>query len=202
MKENFDVVFVEIDKLIEPDYNPRKISAKQREDIVNSLERFGFVQPLVVNSNCDRENIVIGGSQRMKIARQIGFKEVPVVFVDLNEEQEKELNLRLNKNQAEFDFGMLKDFFDKELLFSVGFSEKEIGKIETDFDKKFDRFNDENCTYPLIPKYDEKYEAYIIICETETESVFVQTKLGIEGKSKSYKSSFLGKTNVITAKQL
>ena len=39
---------------------------KQREDIKKSLENFGFVQPLVIYTNEDRKNIVIGGNQRRK----------------------------------------------------------------------------------------------------------------------------------------
>ena len=45
---------------------------------------------------------------------KLGYKEIPVVFVSLKEKR-KELNLRLHKNQGEFDLDLLKNF-EQELL--------------------------------------------------------------------------------------
>ena len=104
----FEITFRNVEELVEPEYNPRKITAKQKEDIRKSIERFGFVQHIVVNVNPDRLNIVIGGNQRLKIAKLMGIEKVPCYEVNLNEIDEKELNLHLNKNQAEFDLDMLK----------------------------------------------------------------------------------------------
>lgn len=52
------IVHWDIAPLIEPDYNPRKISAQQRDEIRKLIVSFGFVQPLVVNTHEGRENIV------------------------------------------------------------------------------------------------------------------------------------------------
>jgi ParB-like chromosome segregation protein Spo0J len=43
-------------------------------------------------------NVVIGGHFRLKVAKELGMMEVPVIYLDLNIDREKELNLRLNQN--------------------------------------------------------------------------------------------------------
>lgn len=130
---------VAIEELKPADYNPRKWSDAARKGLTASLDEFGFVQPIVVNSAPGRRGIIIGGNFKLSIAKEKGMKTLPVVWVNLPEiQKEKELNLRLNKNQGEFDLDLLADF-DKELLADVGFDSKELDKIfdesqEDDFD--------------------------------------------------------------------
>jgi DNA modification methylase len=123
-----EIVSVTISKLKPSEYNPRKMTVQQEHDITESLKRFGLVDPLIVNSYEGREQIVIGGHQRLKIALKLDYKEVPVVYVSLPPDKEKELNLRLNKNQGEFDYELLKEF-DKSFLGDVGFSSEELDDI-------------------------------------------------------------------------
>jgi DNA modification methylase len=93
------------------------------------LRRFGFVDPLVVNKAVGRENIVLGGHMRIESAKELGIEKVPVVFVDIPDEaKERELNLRLNKNQGEFDFELLAQF-DESFLAEVGFNSEELDSI-------------------------------------------------------------------------
>ena len=195
-----EIVYKPVNELIVPSYNPRKISPKQREEIRKSIETFGFVQPLVVNVNPDRMNIVIGGNQRLAIAIASGYDEVPCFEVNLDEAREKELNLRLNKNQAEFDYDALNEFFDKELLFDVGFSEKEVGRVVSDFDKKFQSFNNDNCAMPIVPKFNEKYGCVIITFANELDETFLLNFLHLE-KAKDYKNTRVGVPYVIDVKQ-
>ncbi len=115
------IVNVAIDILIEAEYNPRKMTEKQVLDLTASIKEFGLVDPILVNSNPARLNVVIGGHQRLKIARTLGLKEVPVVYIDLDLEREKRLNLRLNKNNGEWDWDLLANHFDTGTLVDVGF---------------------------------------------------------------------------------
>ena len=130
---------VAIEELKPADYNPRKWSEAARAGLTRSLDEFGFVQPIVANSAPARRGIIIGGNFKLSIAKEKGMKTLPVVWVNLLDiQKEKELNLRLNKNQGEFDLDLLADF-DKELLADVGFDSKELDKIfdestEDDFD--------------------------------------------------------------------
>jgi len=122
-----NIVYVKISDLKPSEYNPRKADKKQCEDLDKSIEEFGLVEPMVVNKAKGRENIIIGGHFRVRRAKKKGFKEVPVVYVDIPDiKREKELNLRLNKNTGEWDFDLLANF-DEELLENVGF--ENLGEI-------------------------------------------------------------------------
>ncbi len=122
-------------------YNPRKWSEDALNQLAESLTRFGFVDPVIVNSTPERHNIVIGGHMRLEAAKQLGMAVVPVVFVHITDlEKEKELNLRLNRNTGEFDWTLLKDF-GAELLTDVGFSSEELDTIfnfDLDTPEQFD----------------------------------------------------------------
>ena len=113
---------VDVLKLKPSEYNPRKIKPQDFSQIKKSLEEFGFVQPLVVNKAAGREGIIIGGHQRFYVAKEIGLKEVPVFYVNIPDiEREKELNIRLNKNQGEFDWEILQVNFNIDGLLDFGF---------------------------------------------------------------------------------
>lgn len=122
---------VKIDDLKEADYNPRQLTEYQHKHLKESIEKFGLVDPIIVNKHKDRQNVVVGGHQRLKIARELGFKEVPVVYVDLELEREKELNLRLNRNLGQFDYDMLANHFDPEFLVDIGFEAGELGMYDS-----------------------------------------------------------------------
>lgn len=198
--DEIKIVYRKLEELVEPSYNPRKISAKQKEDIKKSLQKFGFVQPLVVNINPDRLNIVIGGNQRRKIAMTMGIVEAPCIEVDLDEWKEKELNLRLNKNQAEFDMDLLKDFFDKPFLIDIGFSEKEIGKVMTDFEENFKAITNNEAEMPIVPQFNEKYNSIIIFCNNELDMNWLRNVLKLE-KMQDYKNSRTGESYVLTVQK-
>jgi len=120
---------VGVKDLISPDYNPRKWSKDQSDELKKSITKFGLVDPIIVNSSPERKNIIIGGNFRFAVAKQLGFTEVPVVYVDISDiEREKELNLRLNKNTGEFDYKLLAEF-DQSLLKDCGFDSEELDNI-------------------------------------------------------------------------
>lgn len=128
MKTDLTVEQVPIEQLVVADYNPRHWSADARLQLTKSLNDFGFTQPIVANSNPERKGIVIGGNFKLSIAKANGLKTLPVVWVDLDLAKEKELNLRLNKNQGEFDEKLLAEF-DPALLAGIGFDSKELDRI-------------------------------------------------------------------------
>lgn len=198
--EEFKIVMKNVDELITPDYNPRKITPKQKEGIRQSIEQFGLIQPFVVNVNPERYNYIVGGNRRNEIVKAMGYHEVPCIEVNLDEEKEKELNLRLNKNQGEFDFEALKSYFDNDMLMSVGFSEKEIGKVVSDFDRRFNAINNDNCAMPIVPKFNEKYGCVIITFANELDETFLLNFLRLE-RAKDYKNTRIGVPYVIDVKK-
>ena len=115
-----------ISELVFAEYNPRQLSKDQFKQIKDSITRFGIVDPIIVNSNEDRLNIIIGGHQRVKVALEMGIDAVPCHYVNLTRDKERELNIRLNKNTGEWDWQILSEAFDVDELIEWGFSEDEL----------------------------------------------------------------------------
>ena len=114
---------VKIAELNPAEYNPRRMTNKQYDDLKSSLEKFGLVDPIIINS----DNTVVGGHQRLRIMRELGAELVPTVRVNLSKEDEKELNIRLNKNTGEFDLDVLANNFEVDELKDWGFKDVELG---------------------------------------------------------------------------
>ncbi len=127
-----EIINKPINELIAAEYNPRELTKDQYKQLKDSLQRFGIVDPIIVNNNQDRKNIVIGGHQRIKVAADIGMTELPCVELDLTIEKEKELNVRLNKNTGQWDYDMLANHFDLEELIDWGFAEEELAIPDPD----------------------------------------------------------------------
>ena len=122
---------VNIDNLIPAEYNPRielEPGMPEYEKLKNSIQEFGYVEPIIVN---DRTGKVIGGHQRINVLNDLGYKEVEVVHVDLDDAHEKALNVALNKISGNWDAEKLED-----LLRDIN--------LNTDLDVEFTGFdNDE-----------------------------------------------------------
>ena len=104
-------------------YNPRQISTKQYNDLKTSIKKFGLVDPIIIN----KDNTVVGGHQRLKICKELKHIEIDCVVLDLNKEEERELNIRLNKNTGEFDMDVLANEFDIDQLVDWGFKHIDLG---------------------------------------------------------------------------
>jgi len=120
---------VKISELNPAPYNPRKWSEDAISQLTESIKQFGMVDPILVNGSAERRNIVIGGHFRLKVAKDLGYTELPVVYVNIPDlEREKELNLRLNKNLGDWDYSLLSEF-NESVLSDIGFSSEEIDTV-------------------------------------------------------------------------
>ncbi len=89
------------------DYNPRKDlqpGDAEYEKLKRSIQEFGYVEPVIWNK---RTGVVVGGHQRLKVMKDLGYTEVDCVVVDLDEAKEKALNIALNKISGEWDNDLL-----------------------------------------------------------------------------------------------
>ena len=93
-----------ISDLIPAPYNPRQSTAKQEKHLKESLEKFGLVEPIIFNK---QTGYIVGGHFRVRELKKLGIKEIECVIVDLNEADEKELNIRLNANTGSWDWDTL-----------------------------------------------------------------------------------------------
>lgn len=79
--KKLQVVYVPIEDLKPADYNPRKWDDPAVTQLTESVKRFGVVDPIIVNCAPNRHNVVIGGHFRLKVAKDLGMTEIPVVYV-------------------------------------------------------------------------------------------------------------------------
>lgn len=129
-----------VDVLNPAAYNPRKAlkpGDKEYEKIKASIVEFGFADPLVVNSDMT----IIGGHQRLTVAKALGYTEVPCAIVDVDKTQEKALNIALNKITGEWNKELLADLI-KDLQssdFDMGKTGFEPPEIEQLFNSVHDK---------------------------------------------------------------
>ncbi len=117
-------------------YNPRKDlkpTDPEFQRIKKSIEEFGYVDPVIVNS----DYTVIGGHQRLKVLKELGNAEIDVVVVDLPKTKEKALNVALNKITGEWDMRQLSivltELKEEDFDISItGFSDDELKEIDAE----------------------------------------------------------------------
>ena len=102
-----NIVYKSVDELIPYEKNTKKHDKKQIKNVATSIDKYGFVQPLVI----DKNNVVIIGHCRLLGAKQLKMETVPCVCADdLTEEQVNALRIVDNKsNESEWDMDLLAD---------------------------------------------------------------------------------------------
>jgi len=120
MESRIKIAYLGVDEVNPAEYNPRTINDEEFGKLKKGLTEFGIVDPLIVN----KDGTLIGGHQRLRAAKELGWTEIPAVVLDLDKRKEKALNLALNKLRGEWDYGkltsLLREFdeitdFDMEL---------------------------------------------------------------------------------------
>ena len=98
--------------------NPRKIDKEDMERLKQSIEGLPdyFEAHPIVLSDRTGKLVVIDGNQRLEAARQLGLEEIPTALLSgLTEEKEREIIIRANVNNGEWDMDLLQEW-DKEQL--------------------------------------------------------------------------------------
>ncbi len=175
---------VPIGSLKPADYNPRKWNDDMKAKLKESIHKFGAVDPLIVNGAPKRNGVVIGGHFRLQCMKELGFAKLPVVFVNIPSiERERELNVRLNRNQGEWDFEKLKNF-DVTALLDIGFDDGDLGKIWDDTLEAEDDDFDVDAAVKKIKKPKSKvgnlYDlaGHKLICGDSTDPAAIQRLVG------------------------
>lgn len=127
---------INIEKLKPADYNPRKDLKPEDQEyqkIKKSLVEFGYVAPIIVNTDMT----VIGGHQRLKVLKELGYTEIECIVVDLDKNKEKALNIALNKISGEWDNTKLEELLaelkETDIDMNItGFSFDEVDNILKD----------------------------------------------------------------------
>ena len=142
MKKTAELKVLPISVLKPAEYNPRKKlkkGDKEYKKILDSIEEFGFADPLVVNADMT----IIGGHQRLTVAMDMGYTEVPCAVVDIDKTREKALNIALNKITGQWDDNLLAELLEDIAnsgdfdIGKTGFDPPEIGEL-------FNKLHDKN----------------------------------------------------------
>lgn len=161
-------------------YNPRKKlkkGDKEYEKIKQSLLKFGYVDPIIVNEDLT----VIGGHQRLTVLKDLDYETAKCVIVDLPKEDEKALNIALNKITGQWDEALLADLlldlqesdFNLDL---TGFEPPEIDDILSNVhDKKLseDEFDvEEELKKPTVSRRGDIWQLgkHRVICGDSTKA--------------------------------
>ncbi len=151
-KKNMETTKIDIKELRRAEYNPRIMPESEMAALKTSIKTFGFVESVVVNTHTcercgDRKWVLVGGHQRTSAVEAIlaqgegvkgietkdGIALIPANLVDLHIEQEKLLNLALNKIKGKWDEKKLSDMIvelkESPYIPASGFKEDEISRI-------------------------------------------------------------------------
>ena len=141
-----NIVYKSVDELIPYEKNTKKHDKKQIKNVATSIDKYGFVQPLVI----DKNNVVIIGHCRLLGAKHLKMDKVPCVCAeDLTEEEVNALRIVDNKsNESEWDMDVLAD----EL------GNVDLSAFDFDFDFVIDEEDPKEVVEDDVPEIDEEAE--------------------------------------------
>lgn len=188
--------------------NPRLIRDEKFTKLLNSIKEFPKMmelRPIVV----DNDGMILGGNMRYKALKELGYKEIKKEWVkradDLTPEEVERFIVVDNVGFGEWDVDLLLNKWSQEELeyWGVEIPEKFLEDIkdEDDFVRRFESIDDENALYPIIPRFDEKNEIFIIVSDSEVDSNYLREILSMQ-KMGSYKNDKVSKSNVIHIKDV
>lgn len=119
MKPKAQVQYRPIADLKELPGNPRTIKKDQFEKLKQSIKDnadYFEARPIILSDRTG-ELVILAGNQRYKAAKAIGLKEVPTILLpNLTEEREKEIIIRDNVENGDWDWDELANAWDASLL--------------------------------------------------------------------------------------
>ncbi len=179
------------------EYNPRRDlqpEDAEYEKLRRSIEEFGYIEPIIWN---ERSGNVVGGHQRLKVLLEKGVEDIEAVVVDLDEKDEKILNVLLNKVKGRWDIGKLADLLQQldeaGAMELTGFEDWELQSLLMQYDhikdlmeEDFSGYSDEKergtftMTFSLPAGARETVESYM----QKTENAKVELATAIINKVK------------------
>lgn len=121
---NLEVIFRKLSEIEELPNNPRTITDKQFDILVQSIKdnpEFFYARPILL-SNRTGELVAFAGNKRLSAAYKAKLRQVPtILFEGLSEEKERELAIRDNIQNGEWDKESLIEHWGDVPLIDLGF---------------------------------------------------------------------------------
>jgi len=108
---------VSIDQLKVDGQNPNKMTDRQLKSLAESIQRFGFIVPIITN----KDLLIADGEQRWIIAKSLGMKQVSVIRLPVEDVDRRLLRQVLNKLRGEHE--LLADAYEFERIIQAGHEE-------------------------------------------------------------------------------
>lgn len=181
--------------LLPYEFNPRKMTAQQKRKLRDSLEKFGLVEIPVINY----DSTLIAGHQRCEglvlLGRGEELIDVRVPNRMLTDQEFKEYNVASNAIKGDWVDELLREHFSEVDLADYGVTMAEMEELHEQASQA-----EETAEMPIVQKFSEQYNAFIIVCTNAIDENHVAELLRVD-TAKSYKSERVGRTSVISAKQ-
>lgn len=185
--------------------NPRLVKKERyeatRRSIEESPEMLNLRELIVVEYMEDRY-VVVCGNLRLRACKELGYKTVPckVLPGDTPAKKLREYAAKDNINYGEDDKDIIaNEWAEFQTELADWGMEFEQPKQKDKFRERFDAMDNDSAVYPLIPKYDEKHELFIIQSSNEVDSNWLREILDMQ-HMRSYKTGKISKSNVISIK--
>ena len=165
MKPKAQVVYRNLSELHELPGNPRTIKKDQFEKLKKSLTDnadYFEARPIILSDRTG-ELVIIAGNQRYKAAKAIGLTEVPTILLEgLSEEREREIVIRDNVENGDWDWDTLANEWDAAVLDSWGVKMPVWDENQTEYQQFVDKFKpklttDDCYTPPAVFEAVEKW---------------------------------------------
>ena len=186
--------------------NPRFFRDNRFDAMLKSIQdspEMLELRELIVYPHGERY-VVVCGNLRLRACKEVGLTEVPckVLPLDTPAKKLREYASKDNVSFGENDKDIMRNEWNVSELQDWGVEFQDEKKNDTDeFRERFEAVRNEDAVYPLIPKYDEKHELFIIISSNEVDSNWLRETLDMQ-HMKSYKTGKVSKSNVIDVKEV
>jgi hypothetical protein len=156
--------------------NPRLIKSQKFEKLVNSIKQFPEMlelRPIVVNNDM----VVLGGNMRLKACKEAGLKEVPIIKAsELTPEQEKEFIVKDNVGFGEWDWDILANEWDSELLnewaMDVPYTDDDVEEMNNPMNEQSEK--------PFATELDTQSNYIILKFDTDIDWIQAKTIFGLK----------------------
>jgi len=163
---------VAINKIKPNPKNPRTIKDERFEKLKKSIQDFPDMlnkRPLVCFTDTDGKFVVLGGNMRLKAAKDLGLKELPIILADeWTEEQKAEFLVKDNVGFGEWDWNELNTDWDTEQLegwgldvpqWAAGESVNNMSEDDLDMTEEFDPISTSKGMHRIIFIFDNEIDA-------------------------------------------
>lgn len=213
-----------IDQLIPYARNSRTHSPEQVNKLAASLREYGFTNPVLI----DGQGGIIAGHGRVMAARQCGLAEVPCIRLGHLTEAQKRAYVIADNRLAElsgwdqgllqteiadlaalgYTHGLIDELIRSETPIAAP-SRAEIEALEAQAESETELPEHKSnprkpppALLPIVPRYGEHQQAFVIVCDNQIDAAWLRGKLGLTHPAQSYKNVNFAVPNVVSVEQL